>query len=158
MLKIEEINKFLLKADRGHADGTAELKKQANGSRTILFSDGDFSMEDNFFGGEPYGGQQVVFYKKEPVWICVYYGRVLDTELPADKVYDFLREALQHPNKEQPLRGPASYTNNGLEYQNKLEGDTASYLGREVIFENGKEIFWTQYVGGWVDQRFNGSL
>lgn len=158
MLKIEEINKFLLKADRGHADRTAELKPQANGSRTILFSDGDFSMEDNFFGGEPYGGQQVIFYKKEPVWICVYYGRVLDTELPADKVYDFLREALRHPNKEQPLRGPASYKNSGLEYQNKLEGDTASYLGREVIFENGKEIFWTQYVGGWVDQRFKGSV
>lgn len=158
MISIEEINKFLLKADRGHADGTAELKKQVNGSRTITFSDGDFSMEDNFFGGEPYGGQQVIFYKNEPVWICVYYGRVLETELPADDVYDFLREALQHPNLKQPLRGPATYKNNRLEYQNMLEGDTANYLGREIILENGKEIFWTQYVGGWVDQRFKGSV
>lgn len=153
-----KLKDFLLKANLPHANGTTQMKTVENGSRTINFSDGDFSMEDNFFGGEPYGGQQVVFYKHEPAWICVYYGRVLETSLSADKVYDFLREALQHPDSTKPQRGPASYQKGTLEYQNDLHGGLAEYFGREVILEHGKEIYWAKYMGGLVDQRFKGSV
>lgn len=158
MINNSDIEKFLLKANKPHADSTAEMRKEENGSRTILFADGDWSMIDNFFGGEPYGGQQVVFYKKEPVWICVYYGRVLETSLSPDVVYDFLREALQYPDKNKPQRGPESYKKDNLEYRNFQEGDLDDYSGRETILEDGKEIYWAKFMGGLVDQRFKGSL
>lgn len=35
-------------------------------------------MNDNFFGGEPYGGREVVFYEEKPVWMMVYYGWVAE--------------------------------------------------------------------------------
>lgn len=158
MIDLKEINRFLLKANKPHADGTAKMKNEKNGSRSILFSYGNFSMEDNFFGGEPYGGQQVIFYKKEPVWMCVYYGRVLKTDLPAGDVYDFLREALQFPDVGRPQRGPASYKKGNLAYRNDQEGALDNFSGREVILENGKEIYWAKFMGGLVDQRFKGSL
>lgn len=153
MLNLKQLKEFLLKANMPHATGTSKMVKEQNGSRTIKFSDGDWSMEDNFFGGEPYGGRQVVFYKQAPAWICVYYGQVHSTNLTPDKVYDFLRKALQYPPADRPFRGPDSYKQSNLEYQNSLDGDADGYAGKEVILEDGKEIYWAKYLGGLVDQR-----
>lgn len=158
MMKLQELKAFLVKANMPHANGTANIKKEKNGSRTITFEDGKWSMEDNFFGGEPYGGQQVVFYESKPYWICVYYGQVHDTSDDIDYVYDFLREALQYPEEGKPYRGPACYKKGKLEYQNKLEGVADNYSGKEVILENGKQIYWAKYMGGLVDQRAQDSM
>ena len=76
MADIDELKDFLTKANMPHADGSADMTKESDGSRTIVFADSDWSMNDNFYGGEPYGGRQVVFYKAQPVWMCVYYGWV----------------------------------------------------------------------------------
>lgn len=141
-----------------HADGTAEFEVQKNGSRTIRFSDGDYSMEDNFFGGDPYGGQQVVFFKNEPCWMMVYYGGIYEEITNPDGLYDFLREALQNPPKKLPFRGPESYKNNNFEYKNQIAGSDAEFSGNEKIFKDGKQVYWAKYIGGLVDQRFNGSL
>lgn len=155
---MNELKKFLEKANMPHTLGTADTKKEKNGSRTITFEDGDWSMEDNFFGGEPYGGQQVVFYKEKPHWLCVYYGRVHDTELSPDVVYDFLREALQYPEEGKPYRGPANYKKDNLEYRNKISGDADNLFGEEEILDKGKQIYWAKYMGGLVDQRSRDSM
>ncbi len=158
MVDLEALKNFLLKANMPHATGVATIRKEKNNSRTITFSDADWSMEDNFFGGEPYGGQQVVFYNGLPAWVCVYYGRVHETIINPDRIYDFLREALQHPPEHRPFRGPDSYKKDNLEYKNEFDGETENYSGKEVILENGKQIYWAKYLGGLVDQRFQGSL
>ena len=154
MIDLEALKQFLIKANKPHATGTAALRKEANGSRTITFKDGEWNMEDNFFGGEPYGGQEVVLYQGLPVWICVYYGRVHGTSLSAPEVYGFLRESLQHPLKDLPFRGPDSYKKGDLEYKNKVQGSADNYAGKEVILEKGKQIYWATYLGGLIDQRF----
>lgn len=158
MVNIEDLKEFLQKANMPHAKGTADMRKQKNGSRTIYFSDGDWSMEDNFFGGEPYGGEQVIFYKGEPAWMCVYYGRVVTDDDNADEVYNFLREALQHPSEDMPVRGPESYKKESLEYKHKLRGELDNFSSEEVILNNGKQIYWAKFIGGFVDQRFKGSV
>ena len=154
MIDLKELKVFLLKANMPHATDTADIRKQRNGSRTIVFSDPEWSMEDNFFGGEPYGGQQVVFYNDSPVWTCVYYGRIHDTSLNTDDLYGFLREALRYPPKDKPFRGPNKYKKGNLEYRNELQGDADNYHGKELILENGKQVYWAEYLGGLVDQRF----
>lgn len=157
-LDIKALKKFLFKANMPHATGKADIRKEKNNSRTITFRDADWSMEDNFFGGEPYGGQQVVFYKNLPVWICVYYGQVHETIINPDGIYNFLREALQHPPEYRPFRGPDSYKKDNLEYKNEFDGEADNYSGKELILENGKQIYWAKYLGGLVDQRFQDSL
>ncbi len=155
VVNLEQIKKFLMKANMPHADGTAETIKEKDGSRTIEYADGDYRLHDNFFGGEPYGGRLVVFHKEQPIFMEVYYGQ---TSKPADEVYDFLREALRYPDDANPFRGPAEYTNGSYTYKSTTDGDVASHTVREFIYEDGKEIYWAVVIGGLVDQNARGSM
>jgi hypothetical protein len=65
--------------------------------------------------------------------MCVYYGWVDKDRSSADDVYDFLREALQHPPEDMPLRGSDSYKKGGMEYRHKVPTDIASFESEEVI-------------------------
>ncbi len=141
-----------------HADGSAEMVVEADGSRSIVFEEGHWRMHDNFFGGEPYGGRQVVFYQGQPVWLCVYYGKVSSDSESADEIYDFLREALQYPPAEMPLRGPTSYKKGNLEYRHKVPNNIEDFESEEVILHLSKRVYWAKLVGGLVDQRFRGSV
>ncbi|MDQ5972070.1 MAG: hypothetical protein QG553_229 [Patescibacteria group bacterium] len=154
-INIEELKAFLIRANVPHATGTAQTKTEADKSRTIEFAEGDYRMHDNFFGGEPYGGRLVIFHKEQPVFMEVYYGQ---TTKPADKVYGFLREALQHPGPNNPYRGPAEYTKGELTYKSTVSGDMASHTVKEWIYKNNQEIYWAVVVGGLVDQNAQGAM
>lgn len=158
MVNSGELKKFLIKANMPHADGSAEITEESDGSRTIVYEHADWQMHDNFFGGEPYGGRQVVFYQNKPVWICVYYGFVDKNLSSAADVYDFLREALRYPPKDMPLRGPAFYEKSNMEYRHAVPDDIENFSSEETITKNGKQIYSAQFVGGMVDQRFKGSI
>ena len=154
-LDLAAIKEFLMRANMPHAEGTAEIIQENDGSRTIEYSKGDYRLHNNFFGGEPYGGRLVIFYKDQPVFIEVYYGQ---TSKPAGEVYDFLREALRHPDYENPFRGPATYTKDAYIYKSTTEGDVASHTVKEFIYEADKEIYSAIIVGGLVDQNARGSM
>lgn len=154
-INLDEIKQFLILANMPHAEGTAETIKEQDGSRTIEFAGGDYRMHDNFFGGEPYGGRLVIFYKDEPVFMEVYYGK---TSKPADEVYNFLREALQNPGEDNPFRGPAEYKSGKLTYKSSTEGDVADHTVKEYIYEDGVEIYSAIIVGGLVDRNARGSM
>ena len=158
MIDLKELHVFLAKANLPHADGSAQIIREQDGSRTIVYLDGDWSMNDNFFGGEPYGGRQVVFYKNEPVWLCVYYGWVSKDRKSADDVYDFLREALQYPPDDMPLRGPKVYKKGSFEYRHQVPEQLSSFESEEIILENSQQVYWAKLVGGLIDQRFKDSV
>ena len=77
-MNVTKLRKFLIKANKmGYAAGdTVEITKEKDGSKTIAYKDGDWMFRDNYFGGEPYGGREVIFYKDKPIWMMVYYGWV----------------------------------------------------------------------------------
>ena len=62
-MKENELKKFIFEASRAsYASGDDSIKhKEADGSTTITYSSGEYRMHDNYFGGEPYGGREVVF-------------------------------------------------------------------------------------------------
>jgi len=68
--------RFLLDAGRrGYAAGGTAVKiQEADHSTTIVLDDGKWRFHDNYFGGEPYGGREIVFLDGRPVWMAVYYG------------------------------------------------------------------------------------
>jgi hypothetical protein len=157
-LDLVALKSFLLRSNQPHATGTAQPLNEKDGSRTIVFTDGDWAMHDNFFGGEPYGGRQVISYQGKAVWMMVYYGRVESSNFVPETLYGFLREALQHGTIDQPYRGPNAYTKDKLDYQNEVTGSIESFAGQEQIFDQGERLYWAKYMGGLVDQRFSGSL
>ena len=155
-IKINELATFLYKASRfGYATGKyKDWVKERDGSTTISYKDGNWEMSDNFFGGEPFGGRSVVFYKSKPTWIMVYYGFVeKNVDQPVEGIYKFLQSALTKAPKEFPLRGPEKYTKTNFVYQNTWEGRINQYFGKEKIFFKSNLIYRAYYFGGLVNLR-----
>jgi len=144
---------FLLDASRrGYAAGGSVVKvKEADHSTTIVLEHGDLRFHDNYFGGEPYGGREVVFLGGKPVWMAVYYGQVDDANV--DSVYSFLQRALREAPPEFPVRGPEAFTEGQFSYRNAYEGDVMRFWGQETIYVNGRLVYTARYGGGLVDRR-----
>jgi hypothetical protein len=152
----ENLHQYLLEvAKAGYANKEAEREwvKNPDGSTTINHKNGAWSMHDNFFGGEPYGGREVIFHDGKPYWIMVYYGEVSkDIEKPAG-IYSFLQDALALPDPEMPIRGPRQLEANGMKYEFEARGDIEKFEGVEKILKDGNEVYNASFIGGLVDQR-----
>ena len=145
--------RFLLEASqRGYAAGRSAVKaREADYSTTIVLEQGEWRFHDNYFGGEPYGGREVVFFRGQPVWMAVYYGHVQDAGV--DSVYAFLQRALRDAPVDFPVRGPAALAEGRFSYQNVYEGGVASFSGQETIQKDGRLVYTAHYAGGLVDRR-----
>ena len=152
----ESLRQFLVETkNHGYANegGSKNWVKEKDGSTTIVFEFGDFRMHDNFFGGEPYGGREVIFFKGVPVWMMVYYGSVDPAVQDPKEIYRFLQKALLNLPEGLPLRGPKIFQDGDFVYENKNQGDLDNYSGEEKISKAGKEIYRANYMGGLVNQR-----
>ncbi|MFA5070091.1 MAG: DUF5680 domain-containing protein [Patescibacteria group bacterium] len=155
MIDLKQLCKFLVKAKKStYAAGYLAKKSiEDNKSTTLVFEDGDWKYHDNYFGGEPYGGREVVFYKNFPVYIMVYYGRVEESVSDFETVYKVLRKALVLIPENKPFRGPKQYKQDDLLYTNNFQGDVVNFSGEETISKNGKILYSAKYMGGLVDKR-----
>lgn len=148
----EDLKQFIYAASRAtYASGDESLKvKQSDGSTTIEFLEGDFKFHDNYFGGEPYGGREVVFYQGKAVWMMVYYGFV-HVEIANAEVYGVLMEALRNTTKDAPYRGPKVFERDNWRYENIIEGEVENFHGTEKIYRDGEVVYEASYIGGLVD-------
>ncbi len=153
-MNLERLRSFLVEANKNtYSTGDESLnKKEEDKSTTITYKKGEWSFHDNFFGGEPYGGREVVFYQNNPVWIMTYYGSI-DSSTPPETVYPTLQKALRHMPENAPFRGPKELVDNEYTYQNRWSETLEKFSGEEVIFKNGKEIYRASYMGGLVDRK-----
>jgi len=149
---------FLLEASRcGYAAGRSAVKvREADDSTTIVYDHGDWRFHDNYFGGEPYGGREVVFLSGRPVWMAVYYGWVEGAGVEAERVYSFLQRALREAPAAFPIRGPDEFSEGSSTYRNVHEGGVANFSGEETIHEGGRRVYTARYLGGLVDRRAGG--
>lgn len=152
---LNKLKAFLIESNQhGYASGEAmPSKKEKDGSTTISYSSGDWCTHDNFFGGEPYGGRLVVFYKEKPYWIMVYYGNVSSSVNNIAEVYAFLQSALKRMPQDAPFRGPKKLASGDFSYNNSWKGNLEQYSGKEVILHKDKEVYRASYMGGLVDQQ-----
>ncbi|MFA4975787.1 MAG: DUF5680 domain-containing protein [Candidatus Paceibacterota bacterium] len=156
MINIKKLSDFLSNANKvGYSSGIKAKKiKEKDKSKTIIFKKGDWKFHDNYFGGEPYGGREVVFFKNKPVYMIVYYGFVNKSVSDFKKVYKFLQEALSQKSKNSlQRRGPKKYVSGDFVYTNNFNGKIESFYGEEIIKIKGKKVYSARYAGGLVDQR-----
>ena len=153
MINKKELRKFLVKAKKSTYAAGDSVPKIVNDdkSTTLVFERGDWKYHDNYFGGEPYGGREIVFFKGQPIYMMVYYGRVNDSVTNINSVYNILMNALKLIPEDKPYRGPEKYTVGDLSYKNSFTGEVDNFFGEEFITENGKEIYKAMYIGGFVD-------
>lgn len=156
MLNLTELRQFLVQAKKStYAAGDAAQKiVNEDKSTTLIFEDGDWKYHDNYFGGEPYGGREVVFYKNLPIYMMVYYGWVTESVTDFGSVYKVLQEALRLIPENKPFRGPTEYLSDNLSYKNSFIGEIDNFSGEEIIIdENNNILYKANYIGGLVDQR-----
>lgn len=149
----DALKNFILEASRAtYASGDESIKqKQSDGSTTIEFKKGPLAYHDNYFGGEPYGGREVVFLDGKPIWMMVYYGRV-HSDAQAKETYSFLIHSLSCATLDMPYRGPELLEHGVWTYQNNLVGDVDTFSGTEKIFKDGICVYEASYLGGLVDR------
>lgn len=142
---------FLIEAKtKGYASGDSK-KEEKDGSKTIIFSKGRYTYHDNYFGGEPYGGREIVSIDNKPFWMMVYYGRVIKGD--TQKLYPFLQKALKTIPEWAPFRGDLEFKEGGLKYVNIVRQNFINnFFGEEQIFQGKELIYEMKYQGGLVDQ------
>jgi hypothetical protein len=152
---IDEIKEFLIfSAKNGYGNAQAKTTDEADGSKTIEVANGNMRMHDNYFGGEPYGGREVIVKDGKPVWMMVYYGRVYESiGLSLQDVYGYLRQNLLNPDPQMPIRGPRQNQEGKWSYVAEINGDLTDFTCEEVIKYDGKIVYKAVFAGGLVDQQ-----
>ena len=146
----DELKKFLIKAKReGYASGETTTKKENDGSNSTRCEMGDFKFHDNWFGGEPFAGREVVWFKNKPYWMMVYSGEEFAGD---EKAIPTLRKALSAMPDEMPTRGPRILEDGEYTYKNNWQGDIEKFSGEESISKSGEKVYNARYIGGLVDQ------
>ena len=154
MINTQQLCKFLVKAKKAtYASGDAAKKIiESDVSTTLTFEDGDWRYHDNYFGGEPYGWREVVFFKGEPVYIMTYYGWINEKATDIKTIYKTLQEALLLIDQTNPYRGPEEYIQWKYIYTDNSVGEVDNFSGEESITYDGEEVYKAKYMGGLVDQ------
>ena len=151
-MNIEEIKNFLIRANRnGYSNTLVKPLDEDNGSHTIDYQEVDWLFNDNYFGGEPFGGREVISFQNKAVWMMVYYGFVIDMMLQAE-VYGFLKKALLDFTEDTPYRGPEKLEDGDWLYINKVTGNFDNFSGEEIITFKNNEVYRAKYQGGLVDK------
>ncbi|MFA5246674.1 MAG: DUF5680 domain-containing protein, partial [Candidatus Micrarchaeia archaeon] len=107
---------------------------QKDGSRTVAYSKGNWEYQDNYFGGNPFGGREVVFFNGKPLYLMSYYGALSAGVVDIERVFCFLRKALCGSPKANPYRGPKSFCLGSLAYRNNWSGSLSGFSGEEAIW------------------------
>lgn len=155
MINLNELKSFLVKAKKAtYASGDESVKIiNDDKSTTLIFEEGDWKYHDNYFGGEPYGGREVVFFQGHPVYIMTYYGWVDEKAENVKEVYAILQKTLTLIPKDKPYRGPKELNESDYSYSNNFQGEIDNFSGEEIIKLDGQEVYRAKYMGGLVDQR-----
>lgn len=149
---VEQLNAFIVKAKAATYVGDgAKSPSCRSGSHDLQFQDGGFAYLDSYFGGADFIGEEVVYYRGEPVWAMNYYGRILKPEMiAAAEAGQIIKQSLSAMYREgRFLGGFECDTGDGV-YTDTSEGDVASFTGKEWITRQGVVVYELVYHGGLI--------
>ncbi len=124
--------------------------REPDGSSTLLYESGGWRYHDNYFGGNPFAGREVVHHDRRPVWMMVYCGGAT-ADADAGDAFRWLREALRAAPVD-ALRGPTTHDGAGWRYVCQTDGDIERFTGSEAITRDGVDVYRAHFAGGWVDR------
>ena len=157
MMREKEIAEFLIAAlSNSYANEKVEETNPFPKLKLIKFEDWAWRYVDQYVGGEPFQGIEIVWYKNVPVWSMTYRGYYAgkgDYEL----FLKFLKAALRAMPRDAPYRGPKVFDSaefSGWKYENKWNGKIKEFKGKEKILFNNKKVYEAEYQGGVVNNDF----
>ncbi|MEK7464475.1 MAG: DUF5680 domain-containing protein [Patescibacteria group bacterium] len=141
---------FLINAKKStYASAQGDSKKVlADSSKEFIYSEGDLTYRDRYFGSDSFAGEEVVFSNNEAIWVMNYQGSILDKTISEKEVYGFLKKALLNVTEEMPFRGPSEFTQNDYSYKCEFEGYLELFRGTETILYKSMKIYELSFHGG----------
>lgn len=149
---LEQLEAFIVEAKAATYVGDGERSPSCRpASHDLQFQDGDFAYLDSYFGGVDFIGEEVVYYKGEPVWAMNYYGRILKPDMiEAAEAGSIIKQSLTEMYKEERFLGGFEYDTGDGVYTDTSEGDVASFTGKEWITRQGVIVYDLVYHGGLI--------
>ena len=136
---------------KGYADPNSKYVDNGKNGKVLKLTIDNYTYEDEFYGGEPYSGNETIWEEDKDIFRCVYWGKVVKGINFSD-IYDFLRKALSKgPDGVLVHRGPSEYIDGNLMYTNSIEGDIEEFRQVERIYMDDKEVYVAYFVGGRVN-------
>ncbi len=158
-IDLKELQGFIVKAKKNAYAGGGEEKRLPDGSKLLVFQEGDFYYEDNYAGSYQAPGRELVKWQKEDgqrIWQMSYSGGMLPKYWVDEKLsgltFEFLKDALMEITPKSPFRGPKLYGGIDFIYKAKVKGDIQRFLGKEEIFHRKSlvTLFSQDFIGGLV--------
>lgn len=149
---MEAIKPFLVRAKQHtYANSTGKTSSSRLNSYDLEYEEDDFIYRDSYFGNLSFSGQEIVWYKNEPVWSMNYYGDVLSPKFNSS----FLKSALMFPTIDLPYRGQTFYREDDYTYIMETTGNFNKFSGSEKIFFKDLLTYELFFHGGKIiDKNF----
>jgi hypothetical protein len=95
-LSLDRLEAFVIKAKAATYAGNGKPVEQSRpGSIDLCYEEGELSYRDSYFGGGDFIGEEVVWFRGEPIWAMNYYGYILEPkELSAEESGKVIKESL----------------------------------------------------------------
>lgn len=136
---------------KGYADENSKYLDNGKNGKILKLTLRNFTYEDEFYGGEPYSGNETIWEKEKDIFRCVYFGKVIKGVNFGD-IYSFLRKALSlGPSGNCVHRGPIEFIEGNLKYTNECVGDIFEFQQTEKIFLDGKGVYTAWFIGGIIN-------
>jgi len=153
----EKLKQFLVKAKTNTyaLGGEGSEKILEDGRKEFRFEASNYIYQDQYYGHDPFIGEEIVWENKKIIWGMNYYGRVITEDISPSLVYAFLKEALKTVNSDIPSRGDREFSDDKFTYINKVKGAIDNFTGKEGIYYEDKLVYKLTYNGGVINNKKN---
>jgi hypothetical protein len=151
-LSLERLEAFIITAKAAtYAGNGMKVEPTRPGSIDLSYEDGDLLYRDSYFGTGDFIGEEVVWYRGEPIWAMNYYGYILvPEELSPEESGKVIKESLTALYSEgRFLSGFKHQTSLGI-YIDTNVGDVSNFHGLECTERGGERLYELRYHGGLI--------
>jgi hypothetical protein len=151
-LSLEKLEAFIIKAKAAtYASSGNRAEPSRPGSIDLYYEERELTYRDSYFGAADFIGEEVVWFRGEPIWAMNYYGYILEPkELSAEESGKVIKESLSALYREgRFLSGFKHQTAHGL-YVDTNVGDVSNFHGMEWTERGGERLYELRYHGGLI--------
>ena len=149
---LEDLETFIVRAKAAtYVGGGAALLPYRLGSKDLQFAEGDWAYHDSYLGESDFIGQEIVYYRRVPIWGMNYFGRILRPDrITSAEAGAMIQESLSRLYREGRFLGGFEHRRGELRYVDTNTGDFRHFTGVEWIEQAGERVYELVYHGGLI--------